>query len=117
MLLHMPERPPRLTPIPKSGANMGNQGWTYVGEMRMREYQGKFGKVLCDLVSDCCKHMPADRPSLTQLWQRVDAALNVRVNQMDNNSTNFVGRTLHDPAQPNPEPGTVGAGLVVNFPW
>ncbi|KAI7780771.1 hypothetical protein LA080_015562 [Diaporthe eres] len=73
MLLHVPETPPRLTPIPKSGPNMGNQGWTYVGEMRQRMFHQKFGKLLCDLVSDCCKHMPADRPDLTALALRVQA--------------------------------------------
>lgn len=96
---------------------MGNQGWTYVGEMRMREYQGKFGKVLCDLVSDCCKHMPADRPSLTQLATRIDNATNQRANQVSVDDVRFIQRTLHNPAQPNPEPGTVASGAPVVFPW
>ncbi|KAG6354315.1 hypothetical protein INS49_004920 [Diaporthe citri] len=115
MLLHVPETPPRSTPIPKSGANMGNQGWTYVGEMRQRMYHEKFGRVLCDLVSDCCKHMPADRPGLGALAARVAAG--VARNPITNDDANFVQRTLQNPPPPNPEPGTVAPGARFVLPW
>lgn len=94
---------------------MGNQGWTYVGEMRQRMYHEKFGRVLCDLVSDCCKHMPADRPGLAALALRVQAG--VGRNPITQDDARFVQRTLQNPPPPNPEPGTVAPGVPIVLPW
>lgn len=96
---------------------MGIMGWTYVGEMRMREYQGKFGRALCDLVSECCMHMPGDRPDLTQLSTRINAALAQRPNQFSADDARFINRTLHTPPRPNISPPTVGSGVPVVLPW
>lgn len=115
IMLQVPERPPRLTPVPKSGANMGNQGWTYVGEMRMREFHGRFGRNLCELVGDCCKHMPADRPDLTQLRARVAAG--VAANPVTNDDIRFIQRTLQNPAPPIIEPPTLVPGAIVMLPF
>lgn len=94
---------------------MGNAGWTYVGEMRQRLYHGKFGKALCDLVSECCKHMPSDRPGLNALVARVNAG--VGRNPIKQDDARFVQRTLQNPAAPNPEPGTVAPGVAFVLPW
>lgn len=94
---------------------MGNQGWTYVGEMRQTLYHGKYGRNLCHLVSNCCKHMPADRPGLGALAALVRAG--VAANPVTNDDARFVQRTLHNPPRPNPEPGTVAPGAVPVIPF
>lgn len=94
---------------------MGNQGWTYVGEMTQLVYHEKFGRVLCHLVRDCCKHMPADRPGLAALAARVDAGATRNPVKLDD--VRWVQRTLQNPAPPNPEPGTVAPGVPFVMPW
>lgn len=97
---------------------MGAQGWTYTGEMRFQNYHTQFGRDLCDLVSDCCKHMPADRPDLVQLRQRVDAGK--LANPMTDDDRRWVRRTIREPAAPpllNPQPATQAAGAPVTLLW
>lgn len=118
MLLQQPERPPRATPIPRTGANMGAQGWTYTGEMRFQDYRVQFGQALCELVSDCCKYMPRDRPGLRAVKQRVRDGK--RRNPMTDNDREWVRRTIREPAAPpilNPQPGTQAAGRPVALRW
>lgn len=118
MLLHQPETPPIATPHPKTGPNMGAWGWTYAGEMSLREYHGRFGRNLCELVRDCCMHMNADRPSLGQLRARVAAG--VAANPLTNDDINWVRRTLNTPRNPPqvvPQPGAQPAGAWAAMPF
>lgn len=118
MLLLAPDRPPMATPVPASGANMGNQGWTYLGEMKSREFHTRFGRNLCYLVRECCMHMPGDRPGLNALKARTTAG--VAANPVTKDDRRWIRRTLCGPTGPFPvyEPSTVGLGQVVTpFPW
>lgn len=84
---------------------MGAEGWTYTGEMRFQDYHTQFGRDLCDLVSDCCKHMPADRPNLVELLDRV--AVGQDENPISRDDSRWIQRTLHEvPLPPVPIPGT-----------
>lgn len=106
------------TPVPASGANMGNQGWTYLGEMKSREFHTRFGRNLCYLVRECCMHMPGDRPGLNALKARTTAG--VAANPVTNDDRRWIRRTLCGPTGPFPvyEPSTVGLGQVITpFPW
>lgn len=98
---------------------MGNQGWTYLAEMRSREFHTRFGRNLCYLVRECCMHMPSDRPGLNALKARTAAG--VASNPVTNDDRRWIRRTLHGPGnphQPVPEPSTIGLGRVVSpFAW
>ncbi|KUI66103.1 hypothetical protein VM1G_11432 [Cytospora mali] len=75
-----PDCPPHPTPVPPRGPQMGTQGYTYGGELRMRFFTGRFGRDLCHLVSQCLMHRPSDRPSLDRL--RHDIAAGVAANPL-----------------------------------
>lgn len=104
--------------MPASGANRGAQGWTYVGEMTSREFHGRFGRNLCHLIRDCCKHNPADRPDLRTLKNTI--ATGMAANPVSAGDSAWVRRTLHDPGAPPqvvPEPPTAPPGVINPLPF
>ncbi|KUI57756.1 hypothetical protein VP1G_10977 [Cytospora mali] len=99
--LSEPDCPPHPTPVPPRGPQMGTQGYTYGGELRMRFFTGRFGRDLCRLVSQCLMHRPSDRPSLDRL--RHDIAAGVAANPLSPDDRQWVKTTLFGAGNPVPQ--------------
>lgn len=67
----------------------------------MQFFNGRFGRDLCRLVSQCLMHRPSDRPSLARLRQEIAAG--VAAHPLSPDDRQWVRTTLFGAGNPVPQ--------------